>query len=434
MNLLNTAQMAEIERHDFMEHVRHRYANRTRFYKYLSPFGQDMEIHTVACKTSKSCIETKEIIRASVDDPFVYVRDVAFHGMAGYCVDWHREGCGPQRPWDYRGKWESAAYSRTSGMWKLDRPVINPQVLQQSTRFRYCAWTPECGDILDYLKVYAKHPRIELLAKSGVGKFGCRISFVKQLESDKSLARFFMAHLDEIKRLGYGCDVIRSAFRRGLSLQESDRRIGDRRHFRPFRLPESVDASKALAYCQRKPGGEYRFCEYLRNCVKLGLDLSDTKVSFPRDFEHRSHVIADRIAEMKRREDIELAKKLDAQIQAVAKRFVRLERARAFRVLLPRKTSDLVREGKRLRNCLGDGHYAAKMARGETIVAFVRRKLNPSVSFVAAEFCPADGRVLQCYASKNQKPPKPVIDFVNQYFAKWGKAAAPETGVPHAPR
>ena len=108
-----------------------------------------------------------------------------------------------------------------------------------------------------------------------------------------------------------------------------------------------------------------------------------------------------------------------------AEQYAKLERIRAgFRILIPRRTKDLIIEGKRLHNCLGDGHYAAKMARGETLLAFVRRAQKPSESFVAVEWSPDQKRVLQCYGSRNEKPPKPVLDFVTRAFKALKRRAA----------
>jgi hypothetical protein len=419
MSMLSATALDEIARYDVARRAKLHLPNRNRFYKYLLPCGQDMEIHTAACRTRRDgTIAVKEVVQASVDDPWIHIRDVAHYMIAGYIVDWSPEKLGPKKPWDYHGRWETDAYAPRC-KWKIKCDVVNPEALLAHPRFRYCAWSPACGDILDYLKVYRKNPRIELLAKAGAERFCTRGGFAKRLAADKNLLRFFMANLDEITRLQYGVDAIALAYRDRITISEAGARIGDRRKFSGHGLPRQVDASKALAYTIRAKCGNYEYCRYLRNCQRLGLDLADTKNTFPRRFKHRSQILADQVAEIDRREKAEMAKAQDAQIAAVAKRFARLERSQsAFRVMLPRRTTDLIREGKRLHNCLGDGHYAAKMARGETLVAFVRRATRPGAAFVAVEYSPDQKRVLQCYAAKNGKPPAPVMKFVERWFAK----------------
>ncbi len=432
MSFLPRIALEAIDAYDWKVHrsvaheFRNRLKNRTRFYRYLIPAGADMELHTVAVKTRPDGTgAVKEVVRGSVDGSCLCVKDMVFTPIAGYSVDWSPEKLGrAPAQWSYKGKWASEYYSLSAKLWKLDRPVINPEVLLLSDRFRWCAWQPDCGDLLDYLKIYVKHPRIELLSKAGAGRFATRAGFVRQIEGDKGLMRFFMEHLPKIEKMRYGVDVIRLAYRRGVDLGEAATRIATRRRFRGYRLPAGIDATRAAGYIDGLKIGEWQYCDYLRACVKLGMDLADTKVVYPRQFKKRERIAKDRIAEINRLADIELAKKQDADIEAAAARFAKLERARgSFRCVLPRCRDDFVREGKRLHNCLGDGHYAAKMARRETLIAFVRLSEKPRIPFVAVEYSLDQKKVLQCYGDKNAKPPKQVMTFVNRLLLK-GKVAA----------
>lgn len=418
MNLLPSSAMDAIVRHDWSVHGKRKQPNRTRFYRYLLPAGHDMEVHTVACKADRcGFVTVKEVVRCSVDESFTFVKDLACVPIAGYVVDWSPEKLGRSRSWSYGGRWASEAWT-PSGKWMLRCDVINPEALTRHDRFKYCAWTPECDEIVKWLKVYAKHPRIELLAKSGLGRLGQAASFVKQLERDKALARLILENAEAIRQFRYGTDVIRKAYSRGVSLADASRSISDRREFRGMQLPLEIDASKALAYIDRKGGKRWEYCAYVRHMKTLGADLRDTKNAFPRCFKQRQQIAADRIAEIERRKKADLMRSTDESIGKIADRFAHLERARAFRVLLPRRSDDLVTEGKRLHNCLGDGHYAARIARGESVIAFVRQVERPSVPWVAVEFSPERKQVLQCYAAKNSRPPAPVVQFVNRLFRR----------------
>lgn len=435
MNSLTTHDIEAIKRHDWEVHISKGMMNRNRFYTYLiAPlFSPDLEVHIVAVQSARRVgicgnrpTFVKDVVRASVDDSNMYLKDIAFRMMAGYCVDWSKEGLN-KVGWSYGGRWQAEAYKGARTMWKIQCPVINPAALQYHERFKWCAWNPGCGHILDYLKVYAKHPRIEMLSKVGAGRFATRAGFVAQLEKDKGLMRFFSANLEEIKAEEYGCDVIRIAYRHGITMAEARKRIYVRATFRRYGLPRVVDAMRAKEFISRTKGcNNWNYCEYLRDCQELGLDLTDTKVAFPKQFAKRRTIVADQMAEIERRRKAEETKKKaeayrqqDAAIAAVAGRFSRLERARsAFVVVLPRRSADLIREGDRMKNCLGDGHYAAKMARGETIIAFVRHADKPRAAFVAVEYSLDQKKVIQCYGSNNSKPAKPVIDFVERVFKK----------------
>jgi len=422
MNVLSSYQLRTVADYHASRVNLDKEPNRGRFWKYLFPDGEDMEVHTVACKFRRDgTVAAKEVVRASVDEGFQHVKDVACLTMSGYVVDWSPEKEGRPKIWSYNGRWETEAYAPRC-RWKIACPVVNPEALIHHPRFRYCSWSEGCGDILDYLKVFAKNPRIELLAKAGLGRFGACGGFAKRLASDKRLARFLMDHAEEVKEYCYGCDVIGKAYRDGSTLDEAARRIGDRKHFRGWGLPIEIDATKARQYISTIKGprsvvSSYDYCQYLKNCKRLGLDLLDTKNAFPRRFKQRAQVIADQCAEIDRKAKVELAKQQDQQIAATAARFARLERrTSALRITIPRKTAELIREGKRMSNCLGNGHYAAKMARGETLIVFVRRAERPNAAFVAVEFSPDQKRVLQCYAAKNGRPPEPVIRSVKKWF------------------
>lgn len=430
MNRLTQFDIEAIQRYDWEHHVSKGFLNRTRFYSYLvaTPEG-DVEVHTVGVKAARrpgTCgtlpVYVKPVTRASVDDPWIYVKDVVHHMMAGYVVDWSKEGLNKVE-WSY-GRWESVAFSPTSGMWKIRCEVVNPVVLQHTDRFKYCAWRPECGHILDYLKAYKAHPRIELLSKAGAYRFTTRVGFVSQLEKDKGLMRFFSQNLAAITKSGVGVDAIRLAYKSGIPIASALERIEARRGFRHHGgLPNGVDPIRAAKFVRStKSNSTWVYCRYLRDCVALGMNPADTKVAFPRQFEKRRTIVSDMVEAIENRKKAEFARRQDALIAAAAKRFELLEKGRGgLRVILPRRSSDLVVEGRRMGNCLGDGHYAAKIARGETIVAFVRRAKSPRASFVAVEYSPDQKRVLQCYAAKNQKPPAPVLDFVNRLFVRDAK-------------
>lgn len=426
MNFLPENAIDAIARHDWSVHGAQGLPNRTRFYRYLLPADNDMEVHIVACKTGGAKtdrrIVVKEVVRASVDDPWVYVKDVACGMICGYSVDWSPEGLGRNHYWSYNGEWGTEVFAR--GKWMIACTVLNPEALGRHDRFRYCAWTPACGDIVKYLKVYAKHPKAELLAKSGLGRFGQAAGFVAQLERDKALARFLLANADDVRKLNYGVDVIRKAHKLGVSLADASRAIEDRRRFRQMHLPLELDASKALEYIALERIEKYNYCLYAKNVKALGLDLRDTKNAFPKRFKHRERVVADQVAERKRREDARLAAQQDAIIAAAAKRYAKVERASPlFRMLLPRCSAELVREGRRMHNCLGDGHYAGRIARGESVIAFVRRKSFPRSAFVAVEYSLDKQRIQQCYGAKNSPPPAAARAFAERAFKVLPKIA-----------
>lgn len=392
--------------------------NRNRFYLYLTQRGSDVQIRTVAVKAANrsELPVVKEVALASVDDPWIHIRDLAFWGMAGYLVDWSREGFSEPRGWDYGGRWEAEAYGLRC-MWKINAPVINPELLKRSRRFRWSAWEPKNGYILDYLKVYTAHPEIEFLAKRGLGRLCTKVSVLRKLKTDRKFRQFFGRNADAIKRDVISVPVIMKAYGKGISFAEASREINARHLFRHCGLPRAICAVKALAYMERYHIRMGAYTEYLHDCEELGLDLLDTKVAFPKRFQDRRRIVEEQADAVRRKRSEAKLAEMNARIASMAEEWSFIEQKRGgYRLVIPRAEKDLIAEGRAMANCLGQPQYAAKIARGDFLVVFVRQQRRPAEAFVAVEYDIKRGLITQCYGAKNGKPPKQVRDFVKRVF------------------
>jgi hypothetical protein len=398
-------------------------ANVNRFYLYLTQNGSDVQVRTVAVKAPKRGADpvAKEVACASVDDPWIHVRDLALAPMAGYAVDWTPQGFGVQNYWSYEGRWESEPWALRCS-WKVNAPVVNPELLKRTRRFRYCAWEPKRGQILDFLKIYAEHPEIELLIKSGLGAYSTKVSVLRKLKKDRNFRQFFMRNAEEIKLSRWPVPVIQKAYSKGISFAAASRAIEARREF--YNLPRCIDAEKASDYAHFHRLRNDQYVDYLRNCETLGLDLADTKVSFPKQFLARQRAVQDRIDELQAKKDAAKNRKLNKRLAAIADELAENLAAQSdsgtYRVVIPRTAAQFAKEGRALKNCLGQG-YASRMARGELVVVFVRRSRRPNEAFVAVSYDPKKGRIEQCYAVQNSKPPKAVQNFIDRVFDGIGK-------------
>lgn len=430
MKSLSAYAIKQIDAYDFRVFRMHKARNITRTYIYLTRNGSDVEVHWVAVKSRKdgtACI--KEVIRASVDDKNMYAKDIVYGTLYGYSIDWSPEKLGAKHEWDYRGEWNDMPYIAREMMFKPDRHIINVDMLKRVRRFKYCQFNLTCGRIIDYLKLYVKHPRIEMLVKLGLERFARLPGFVKQLDGDKALLRFFMSNVDEIKKQHYATDVIKKAYVEKVTLREASLRIYYMRYFGGH-LPGGIDETKAHDYIEAQNVSATWYREYLDNCVMLKYDLSDTKTAFPKRLKKRMKLVQDIVDEIRRRErivedeirrkqQIEEQKKMNINIAAVSKKLARLEKIqRPFRVVLPLSEADFISEGKKLHHCVGSMGYAAAYARGDKIIAFIRNPRAVRSPFFTVEFSKESGKVIQCYGSHHKKPDKRVLDFVHGAFAK----------------
>jgi len=430
MKPLTKNAFKRIKAYDFRVFREQGERNRTRFYKFLVRRGRDMEVHAVAVKTRKDgTVAMKEVVRSSVEDPQMWLKDIALMPMSGYVVDWSKEKCGYKPEWAYR-QWGAIPYSAKSCEFKLYVPTVNPEALRGLKRFRWCSYTENCGDILDFLKTYVEHPRIELLAKAGVGWYSNKTLLIKKLEKDKQFTAFFAKNIEAMKEHFYKVDEILRAYKLGLSLPEARQQVTICRRFHGVKVPKGIDLLKAGLFADSKNTPAFLYASYLCNCVRLGLDLGDTKVSFPRQLKARMKAIAEQCAVLDRAEKAELSRKMDADISAASAKLAKLEALRgSFRVILPRKEIDFVREGKMLKHCVGNGQYSAKMARGESMVGFIRKESQPKVPFVTIEFVPGEKRPRQCYGVSGSRPSDDVMRFVNGRFFKTVNKISQKRGV-----
>lgn len=401
-------------------------AKRTRFYKFLVADGDDMEVRTVAVRYGNGNYATrklfiKEVVWASAISDRMYIRDLGYAPMAGYRVDWSREGLMSEPYWRANG-WFGTAYDPGSPMWKFrDKPVINREELANHPRFKYCRWSPTCGDIIDYLKVYQLHPKVELLVKAGLKHLACRRGFLSQLEKNKGLMQFVAANIAEIAEIKAGCDAILKAKKDGTTVAQAKEMIDTRREFQGCHLPREIDAGKALAYlkAQKSYIGKSSYAHYINVCRTLGLDLADTKVAFPKKFEARRVEVDAAMEALKRKNDLKKRREMNKAIADVAIDLARLEKVNGpFAVVLPKKETDLNHEGRKLSHCVGNGRYAERIALRELAVAFIRRKSRRSEPFVTVSVDLTSRQIAQCYAYDNDKPEKRVMDFVNGPFAR----------------
>ena len=144
--------------------------------------------------------------------------------------------------------------------------------------------------------------------------------------------------------------------------------------------------------------------------------MKDTKVIYPKDF-HRMHDLRiNEFSSLKAKLKKEEAKKMEANFRAVAKRYVPYEvDGEKYAIVMPIKINDLKTEGDKLSHCVGRMGYDAKMARDETVIAFVRKIEDKKEPFVTVEF--KGDTVYQCYGDHDSTP----AADVRQFAEKWVK-------------
>ena len=187
---------------------------------------------------------------------------------------------------------------------------------------------------------------------------------------------------------------------------------------RTKRLKEKAQAEKqGRSYYMRQDfesPATYR--DYLKDCIKLHLNLDDPEVLFPKNL-NAAH--ARTIAQVKYQ---------DSQIkrEQFAKQVTRLQwmawERDGLLIRPPVDGAELIAEGKYLHHCVGG--YVERMADGKTTIMLIRRVEEPDIPYYTLEWL--DGRVQQCRTLKNASYTEDdqVLSFVNAWIenvAKKGK-------------
>lgn len=155
--------------------------------------------------------------------------------------------------------------------------------------------------------------------------------------------------------------------------------------------------------------------DYIGWCRDLGYNLHDEYVLMPPDFR-KAH---DRVMEEeKRKKDEILRKKQEKMNRQIHRILMEMQESdplhmqtKSLMIVVPSSADDIRREGQELHHCVG--MYVERVAKGETMILFVRRTAFPEIPYFTMEW--KDGEVKQCRGSRNCDMPADVKAFVKAF-------------------
>ena len=149
---------------------------------------------------------------------------------------------------------------------------------------------------------------------------------------------------------------------------------------------------KGSPYYTRDLETPQTYRDYLKDCVKLHLDLDDSAVLLPADLI-AAHA---RTISMVKHKASEISRERFAKATE-SQKWMEWERD-GLLIRLPVDGAELIAEGKYLHHCVGG--YAERMANGKTTILLIRRVEDPDTPFYTLEWL--EGRVQQCRTMRNQ--------------------------------
>ena len=401
----------------------------------------------------------KEVGRWHIKTGKLELRDIDYHGLGGWIVDWRKEdwaGGGKKRlggkaetspligkpvdnGWYSGGKWQFNA--GLSFPW---HETVNPDALK-GTRYEYCQYaddTPCKAGLVDWLMMYRAEPKIELLAKMGLYNLICP-SGIKALK-DKRIRDWIIAHREEVTDNPDAQDLIYAA-RHNVTVKYATKRkilvydIKFRMRYWNERVRVRLDYDRLLKTLPKWHVRGEEYLRYLEYAIKCGLDLRNEGTAYPPTKGGRE-------AFMDRLEDMEARARKKARAEIRAKRAAeraeakwirdtmktRIKELEAFQkslkrtdvlkgcgytLVLAKTQKELLAEGKKMHNCVGCGTYGRAIVKGDSLIVMLK---NRSDSFCDIEIDRKSWKVRQCYLKHNKTAPKEVQELAKR-LAAWFK-------------
>ena len=400
------------------------------FYAYLTTIKKELVKITVAVRNrNKKERLIKQVAVHGVLSAQCLVRDMEYAFMGGYRVGWFDEGFkyAYGRPYYNDGKWYPADFKYYNPWAK----VVNPEFALTLREFRYSAadiQKPSC--IISYLRTYIRYPQLEYLVKAGLGKFANSKLILEKTGKDKSFYKWLIANKKALLNRRYYIDVILRAYRTGkpLDIIQSYREAklklkNDRNLSCLLEMFTGKERERFIDYLAAQKTNAHTYLDYVKACNRLGLDMSEEKNRFPRDFKRLHDIRIDQYATAMAIENEKKRKELYAQFASVAEKYLGLQGMENgnYIVFIAKSPSDLIREGELLNHCVGRMNYDQRFIREESLIFFVRRITEPDTPFVTVEYSLSMKKVLQCYGLNNSRPTEDVLRYVNKVWLPYAK-------------
>ena len=352
-----------------------------------------------------------EVIRENIED--LCARDMYLTGCSGWKVVYKPERKSSSNWYGYN---YYSIHEEDFGVWHYENKVgvhyniINLERLYEG-KYKYCGY--QHGNLFEYLRAYEENPQIEFFGKIGMKPSK---SLVAKCKKDKGFAHFLWQNKDDYftpKALIYAYDNHIDCKTAQEIVSEKASSIHYAKHFEDIFCGKQVDKVKVYRYCNKNNIQPWTYRDYLRAIDYLGLDFNDSKNLFPNDFRRMHDLRTNQYASQKAADNKKLQAKLNKDFHQKNMEYKVLEYSKdAYCILIPSFIKDLKNEGSKLHHCVGQMGYDNKVAKGESIIAFVRNIDSREKPFVTVEYSIKKGKVIQCYGDHDSNPEKEVKDFV----------------------
>lgn len=159
------------------------------------------------------------------------------------------------------------------------------------------------------------------------------------------------------------------------------------------------------------------YFDYVRWLEEMGYDMRNEFNLYPRDFQKSHDAKSKEYVRFKDKQAKEDEKRFKRLLRELRKEAVDMDamrlRVKGMFIRMPYEMDELKREGEVLHHCVGT--YREKVAKGDTMIFFIRLEAEPDQPFYTLEW---KGRVIQCRGLHNCNMTPEVKAFVDIFQEK----------------
>lgn len=293
------------------------------------------------------------------------------------------------------------------------------------------AYDFDAYDYIRYMHLALRYRSIELLSKAGFKELAYR-KVIGQHGSGcvnwrgKELKKILRLPMRDIRRVRQHNPDFRElktyqqlTDREKMLPWKTIQRISKAQNWHRVQLIQKhVDVTKWAVWAAANNVQEHDWADYIRDCERAGLDLRRKKVLLPDNF-HETHRRLS--AEIEEKENAEK----DGRMRRIAEAYAMKVSHETLALEIAKSQQELNRESAALGHCVKS--YGGRVAAGETLIFFIRKKALPDEPFYTLEIRP-DGTFVQCRGENNCGMTEGVEAFkdmavseFNRMLKKWKK-------------
>lgn len=335
-----------------------------RFYSYLDKFKGKLVRVFVAVKNRYKNWYCKQVIIQTVHRQDCLIKDIMFGNLCGHVVDWYDLGLQKEPKW-YAGDWglQNKKYFTPYA------PIVNKEYVYKFKEYKYSlASEYTYNDFFKYLKIYEEYPQVEYLMKLGLSEFATSKTLIKKMIKDKKFVKWIIQNADTIRHKEIYISTLLNAYKHKTSILETQqiesiaKTFCHHEHYQWVKRTFNGNMQEFYKYIIEQKTNTFSYCDYLKACNYLHIDMSLPKNRIPHEFEKWHQIRIDEYHTAKAKDDEEMNKKRAIKFKEIANKYLPLEQnnGSGFAIIIAKSPAELEYEGNNLHHCVGKMGYDQK--------------------------------------------------------------------------